>query len=102
LSRKCPEFVRFGDVEFARPDCLIRSAGLAGRSAWCFARRHIEGVAMTDEPTKTNPNGLPEKIGTAFGFTRDCRCFQRYRMDGRTGGRRHVTIAQRIARFPRR
>jgi hypothetical protein len=23
---------------------------------------------MADEPTKTKPNGLPEKIGTAFGF----------------------------------
>ena len=23
---------------------------------------------MAHEPTKTKPNGLPEKIGTAFGF----------------------------------
>lgn len=23
---------------------------------------------MAEEPTKTNPNGLPEKIGVAFGF----------------------------------
>jgi hypothetical protein len=24
---------------------------------------------MAHEPTKTKPNGLPEKIGAAFGFT---------------------------------
>jgi hypothetical protein len=23
---------------------------------------------MAEEPTKLNPNGLPEKIGVAFGF----------------------------------